>query len=149
MLVRVCALAYACVCAALRTPLLLGLLTEYGFGTPRNFRSAAVWYQKASEQKHIEATYNLGLMYTYGRCVCGSPYARLPRPCYIRNGDELTYCAGVWRRTFCTDPCCLTRCVGPSLRVRNVMHAFLKILPAISRPFFVFGRFYTSCCECG
>ena len=45
----------------------IGLMNEYGFGTPQNLFRALEYYKRASEQYHVESMYNLALMYAYGR----------------------------------------------------------------------------------
>lgn len=45
----------------------LGIMFEYGLGTPQDFSKAAKLYREASEKGNHDATYYLALMYTYGR----------------------------------------------------------------------------------
>jgi TPR repeat protein len=45
----------------------LGVMKEYGLGTPRGFREAAGLYRRASDRGHLDATYYLALMHAYGR----------------------------------------------------------------------------------
>jgi len=47
----------------------LGSIHSRGYGTPKNFALAAVWFRKAAEQGHIEAQYDLGGMYRRGEGV--------------------------------------------------------------------------------
>ena len=40
-----------------------------GKGVPQDFQKAAEWYQKAAEQGHAKAQFNLGVMYANGEGV--------------------------------------------------------------------------------
>jgi TPR repeat protein len=43
----------------------LGVLYSHGEGVARNYRTAALWYERAATQGHSDAQFNLGLLY-YG-----------------------------------------------------------------------------------
>ena len=45
---------------------LMGVMRAHGEGVRRNYKKAAEWYQKAAEQSHHAAQFNLGFMYLYG-----------------------------------------------------------------------------------
>lgn len=45
----------------------LGVMYEYGLGVPTDFVAALNAYRVASESNHMDATYNMALMYVHGR----------------------------------------------------------------------------------
>ena len=45
----------------------LGVMYDYGRGTPKDYANALKWYRRAAEQGFPEAQHNLGLMYYYGQ----------------------------------------------------------------------------------
>ncbi len=47
----------------------LAVLYEYGRGTPKDFKAAAVWYRRAANTGNFSAMANLGVLYLDGRGV--------------------------------------------------------------------------------
>ena len=50
---------------------------SYGEGVPQDYKKAIEWYQKAAEQGHADAQYNLGWIYEKGRGVSADNYKAL------------------------------------------------------------------------
>ncbi len=48
---------------------LVGTIYDLGEGVPQNLSTAAKWYLKAANQKHVTAEYNLAWMYRFGKGV--------------------------------------------------------------------------------
>lgn len=44
----------------------LGVSYDNGLGVPKNYATAAKWYQKAADQGFVYAQYNLGVLYDNG-----------------------------------------------------------------------------------
>jgi len=51
----------------------LGVLYSHGEGVARNYRTAALWYEKAAVQGHADAQFNLGLLHYGGSGKVGLP----------------------------------------------------------------------------
>lgn len=44
----------------------LGLIYSDGRGMPRNYKQAVIWYKNAAQQGHLNAAYNLGILFEKG-----------------------------------------------------------------------------------
>ena len=81
----------------------LGLVYEYGLGTPQDFDKAVSFYIKGSEQHDVESAYHLALIYTYGRpgsVAAKQDYKKalaLFESASIRNHAPSTYYTGLFR----------------------------------------------------